>query len=42
LDKLIETSTIESWEYEEGFKIDRLVKERITKRILEKYGNSLV
>ena len=42
LDKLIETSTIESWQYEEGFNIDSLVKERITKRILEKYGDCLV
>jgi len=42
LDKLIETSTIESWQYEEGFDIDSLVKERITKRIREKYGDSLV
>ena len=42
LDKLIETSTIASWQYEEGFNIDSLVKERITKRILEKYGNCLV
>jgi len=42
LDKLVETSTIESWQYEEGFNIDSLVKERITKRILEKYGDCLV
>jgi len=42
LDKLIETSTIESWQYEEGFNIDSLVKERTTKRILEKYGDCLV
>jgi DNA-binding XRE family transcriptional regulator len=40
--KLIETSTIGSWEYEEGFSIDGLVKERVTKRILEKYGEALV
>jgi DNA-binding XRE family transcriptional regulator len=42
LDKLIETDTIASWEYEESFNIDSLVRERITKRILERYGEVLV
>jgi DNA-binding transcriptional regulator YiaG len=42
LDKLIETGTIANWEYEEGFSIDGLVKERVTKRILERYGEALV
>jgi DNA-binding XRE family transcriptional regulator len=42
LDKLIETDTIASWEYEDGFNIDSLVKERVTKRILEKYRDALV
>lgn len=42
LERLVETNTIASWEYEEGFNIDSLVKERMTKRILEKYGECLV
>ena len=42
LERLVETNTIASWQYEEGFNIDSLVKERMTKRILEKYGECLV
>jgi hypothetical protein len=42
LDKLVETSAIASWQYKEGFNIDDLVKERVTKRILEKYWNCFV
>lgn len=42
LERLVETNTIASWEYEKGFNIDSLVKERMTKRILEKYGECLV
>ncbi len=42
LDKLVETSAIASWQYKEGFNIDNLVKERVTKRILEKYWDCFV
>lgn len=42
LDKLVETSAIASWQYKEGFNIDDLVKDRVTKRILEKYWNCFV
>jgi len=42
VDKLMETGAIASWQYTEGFNIDALVKERVTKRILEKYWGYFV